>query len=52
MCLQGYSMTRKEYINRRLMELACIAETRELDPIEIAEEKRLEIELETLSKEA
>jgi len=44
-------MSRKDYINRRLMELACIVETRGLDPVEAEEEKRLEIELETLSKE-
>ena len=34
-------MTRKQYVQKRLMELACIAETRELDPVEKAEENRL-----------
>ena len=37
---------REQYIHRRLMELACIAETRDLDPVEQAEEKRLMQELE------
>ena len=37
---------RKQYIHRRLMELACIAETRSLDDLEKAEEKRLMEELE------
>ena len=37
---------RKQYIHRRLMELACIAETRPLDDLEKAEEKRLMKELE------
>ena len=37
---------RKQYIHRRLMELACIAETRPLDDLEKAEEKRLMEELE------
>ena len=37
---------RKQYIQRRLMELACIAEVRELEPVEKAEEKRLLQELE------
>ncbi len=37
---------RKQYVHRRLMELACISETRELDPVEKAEEKRLMEELE------
>ena len=37
---------RKQYIHRRLMELACIAETRGLDDLEKAEEKRLMEELE------
>ena len=37
---------RKQYIHRRLMELACIAETRPLDEVEKAEEKRLMKELE------
>ena len=42
--------SREEYLHRRLMELACIAETRELDEVEKAEEKRLIIELETLTR--
>jgi len=37
---------RKQYIHRRLMELACIAETRPLDEVEKREEERLEKELE------
>lgn len=37
---------RKQYVHRRLMELACIAETRPLDDVEKAEEKRLMEELE------
>lgn len=37
---------RKQYVHRRLMELACIAETRPLDDLEKAEEKRLMEELE------
>ena len=37
---------RKQYIHRRLMELACIAETRPLDDLEKDEEKRLTKELE------
>ena len=37
---------RKQYVQRRLLELAYIAETRELDPVERAEEKRLMEELE------
>ena len=36
---------REQYIRRRLMELACIAEARPLDIVEINEEKRLEAEL-------
>ena len=36
----------RNYIEKRLMELALIAETRELDPIEKAEEIQLEKELE------
>ncbi len=40
---------REQYIRRRLMELACIAETRELDEVEKREEKRLENELELLT---
>lgn len=37
---------RKQYVHRRLMELAYISETRGLDPVEQAEEKRLMEELE------
>ena len=37
---------REQYIRRRLMELACIAETRGLDEVEKQEEERLEKELE------
>jgi len=37
---------REEYIHRRLMELALIAETRELDPLEKQEEVELSKELE------
>ena len=37
---------REEYIHKRLMELACIAETRDLDEVEKHEEERLEKELE------
>ena len=40
-------MTRKQYIEQRLMELALIAETRELDDVERREERRLINELET-----
>ena len=40
--------SRKEYLHKRLMELACIADTRELDGVEKEEEHRLTIELETL----
>lgn len=36
----------EQYIQKRLMELACIAEVRDLDPVEQAEEKRLMQELE------
>lgn len=36
----------EQYIQKRLMELALIAETRDLDPVEQAEEKRLMQELE------
>ena len=42
--------TRTTYIHRRLMELACIAETRELDAVEKQEERELLKELEA-SKE-
>ena len=41
---------REEYIHRRLMELALIAETRELDEIEKREEVALEKELELIGK--
>jgi len=37
--------TREKYIHSRLMELACIAETRDLDIVEKEEEKRLINEL-------
>ena len=40
---------REEWIHRRLMELAYIAETRELDEVEKREEARLENELELLT---
>ena len=40
---------REQYIRRRLMELAYIAETRELDEVEKHEEERLENELELLT---
>lgn len=36
---------REEWIHKRLIELAYIAETRELDDVEKREEKRLEEEL-------
>ena len=41
---------REEYIYRRLMELALIAETRELDPLEKQEEQDLAKELEIARK--
>lgn len=41
---------REEYIHRRLMELACIAETRKLDELEKQEEKDLLKELELNGK--
>lgn len=41
---------REDYIHRRLMELACIAETRELDSLEQEEERNLIKELELLGK--
>jgi len=41
--------SREQYIRRRLMELALIAETRTLDDVEMREEERLEKELETIS---
>ena len=37
---------RLDYVHRRLMELACIAETRDLDTVEKQEEVRLINELE------
>lgn len=40
---------RIQYVQRRLMELADIAEHRKLDEVEIREEKRLEEELKILS---
>ena len=40
---------REQYIRRRLIELADISEARPLDPVERAEEKRLEKELEELT---
>lgn len=40
---------REQYIHRRLMELACIAENRSLDRVEKREEERLENELELLT---
>jgi len=42
--------SRKEYLHRRLMELACIAETRELDALEKQEERELLKELELSEK--
>ena len=41
--------SREKYIHKRLMELALIAETRELDPVEKDEEKQLLKELEASS---
>ena len=41
---------REQYIRRRLMELACISETRALDEVEKREEERLEKELELCEK--
>lgn len=43
--------TREEYVHRRLMELAFIAETRELDEVEKEEERRLSEEVESFKKE-
>ena len=43
---------REEYIRRRLMELALIAETRELDAVEVAEEHELSLELENIKESA
>ncbi len=40
---------REQYIHRRLIELACIAEDRELDEVEKHEEEMLENELELLT---
>ena len=37
---------REEYVHKRLMELALIAETKELDAVEKQEEKELAKELE------
>lgn len=42
--------SRLDYIHRRLMELALIADTRELDQLEQEEERQLSKELELLSK--
>ncbi len=42
---------REEYVHKRLMELACIADTRELDSVEKAEEKRLIEELQKFAEE-
>ena len=39
---------REKYIHRRLMELACIADTRELDTVERDEERMLNEELKNL----
>ncbi len=44
-------MSRKKYVCCRLFELACIAENRQLDPVEVDEEKRLVEELSKLSEE-
>lgn len=41
---------REKYIHSRLIELACIAETRELDALEKEEEKSLMKELKELDK--
>ena len=41
---------REDYIYKRLIELACIAETRKLDPVEVGEELRLIEELKELGK--
>ena len=41
---------REDYINRRLIELALIAETRELDAVEQQEEHELANELEVGGK--
>lgn len=43
--------TREDYVCKRLVELALIAETRELDPVEQAEEKRLMEEAKTFINE-
>jgi len=42
--------SREEYIHRRLMELALIAETRKLDDVEQREEEELTKELELSGK--
>ena len=56
-CLDGHKIgdsimgIREEYVHRRLMELALIAETRELDEVEKEEERRLSEEAESFKKE-
>jgi len=56
-CFDGHKIgdsimgTREEYVHRRLMELAFIAETRELDEVEKEEERRLSEEVESFKKE-
>lgn len=42
---------REKYIHRRLMELACIADTRELDEVEKQEERELLKELDQIKAE-
>jgi len=42
---------REEYIHKRLMELALIAETRELDAVEKQEESELTKELKKFAEE-
>ena len=44
-------MSRRDYITNRLMELSYIAENRELDKVEKAEERRLLKELAKLDKQ-
>jgi len=39
---------REEYLHKRLMELTLIADSRELDSVEQAEERRLEEELKSI----
>ena len=41
----------EEYIHKRLMELACIADTRELDEVEKQEERELLKELDQIKAE-